>query len=48
MAVFLVILWVGYAYVWVKGDLNWDKPEPKIPTLARPIHQPVRPEPARI
>jgi NADH-quinone oxidoreductase subunit A len=48
MAVFLFILWVGYAYVWVKGDLNWDKPEPKIPTLARPFHQPTRPEPARI
>jgi len=35
MAVFLVILFVGYAYVWVKGDLDWDKPKPEIPTLKR-------------
>ena len=30
MAVFLSILVVGYAYVWVKGDLDWDKPAPKV------------------
>lgn len=30
MAVFLAILIVGYAYVWVKGDLDWDKPAPRI------------------
>jgi len=30
MVVFLAILIVGYAYVWVKGDLDWDKPEPKV------------------
>ena len=30
MAVFLAILVVGYAYVWVKGDLDWDKPVPKV------------------
>ncbi|MEX1137864.1 MAG: NADH-quinone oxidoreductase subunit A [Bacteroidota bacterium] len=48
MAVFLLILWVGYAYVWVKGDLNWDKPEPKVPTLSRQFQQTGRPEPARI
>lgn len=30
MAVFLGILIVGYAYVWVKGDLDWDKPSPKV------------------
>lgn len=29
MLVFLAILVVGYAYVWVKGDLEWDKPAPK-------------------
>jgi NADH-quinone oxidoreductase subunit A len=33
MMVFLAILLVGYAYVWVKGDLDWDKPEPEIPTI---------------
>ena len=31
MMVFLTILLVGYAYVWRKGDLDWDKPSPKIP-----------------
>jgi NADH-quinone oxidoreductase subunit A len=36
MATFLVILLVGYAYVWVKGDLDWDKPRPEIPTVNRP------------
>ena len=30
MLVFLVILFVGYAYVWRKGDLDWDRPAPKI------------------
>ena len=46
MAVFLAILWVGYAYVWVKKDLDWDKPLPTIPTLARPAAEsPRRPQP---
>ena len=27
MTVFVVILLVGLAYVWRKGDLQWDKPE---------------------
>jgi NADH-quinone oxidoreductase subunit A len=31
MIVFLAILFVGYAYVWRNGDLDWDKPAPKIP-----------------
>ncbi len=35
MAVFLVILFVGYAYVWLKGDLDWDKPKPEIPVIKR-------------
>ena len=35
MAVFLGILFVGFAYVWVKGDLDWDKPRPTIPRLNR-------------
>ena len=38
MAVFLVILLVGYAYVWVKGDLDWDKPKPQVPQI-RPIER---------
>jgi NADH-quinone oxidoreductase subunit A len=37
MAVFLFILFVGYAYVWVKGDLTWDKPKPQIPAFNRTI-----------
>jgi NADH-quinone oxidoreductase subunit A len=35
MAVFLFILFVGYIYVWVKGDLDWDKPKPEIPFIDR-------------
>ena len=31
MLVFLAILLVGYAYVWRKGDLEWDRPAPKVP-----------------
>lgn len=33
MVVFLFILFVGYAYVWVKGDLSWDKPQPLLPSI---------------
>jgi NADH-quinone oxidoreductase subunit A len=33
MAIFLIILFVGYAYVWVKGDLDWDKPIPEVPSI---------------
>jgi NADH-quinone oxidoreductase subunit A len=35
MLVFLAILFVGYAYVWVKGDLDWDLPAPTIPEVRR-------------
>jgi NADH-quinone oxidoreductase subunit A len=35
MAIFLVILLIGLAYVWVKGDLGWDKPRPEIPRVPR-------------
>jgi NADH-quinone oxidoreductase subunit A len=37
MIVFLAILFVGYAYVWRNGDLDWDKPAPKIPTYERGV-----------
>ncbi len=30
MVVFLGILLIGYAYVWRKGDLDWDKPGQRI------------------
>ena len=39
MAVFLLILIVGYVYVWVKGDHDWDKPKPGIPVIRRPSPQ---------
>lgn len=33
MAIFVLILLVGLAYVWAKGDLEWDRPNPVIPKL---------------
>lgn len=33
MFVFLAILALGLAYVWVKGDLDWVKPHPKTPAF---------------
>lgn len=33
MVVFVVILLAGLAYVWAKGDLEWDRPKPYIPKL---------------
>ncbi len=36
MMVFLAILFVGFAYVWAKGDLEWDKPRPELPRVIRP------------
>jgi len=33
MLIFLFILFVGYAYVWGKGDLDWDRPAPTIPVV---------------
>ncbi len=35
MMIFLMILLVGYAYVWAKGDLEWDRPEPYIPVFQK-------------
>lgn len=37
MMVFLGILFVGYAYVWRKGDLDWDKPAPRIPRYEKGV-----------
>jgi NADH-quinone oxidoreductase subunit A len=37
MIVFLAILLAGYAYVWRKGDLEWDKPAPRIPRYERGV-----------
>jgi len=33
MFIFLGILIIGLVYVWVKGDLNWIKPSPVMPTV---------------
>ncbi len=33
MVIFVVILLAGLAYVWAKGDLDWDKPKPYVPKL---------------
>jgi NADH-quinone oxidoreductase subunit A len=48
MVVFLSILFVGYAYVWLKGDLDWDKPKPEVPTLQRRIMAAPKPENAPV
>ncbi len=37
MMVFLAILFVGFAYVWRNGDLDWDKPEPRIPRYEKGV-----------
>ena len=37
MLVFLAILFVGYAYVWRKGDLEWDKQAPRVPRYEKGI-----------
>ena len=33
MIVFVVIILSGFVYVWLKGDLDWEKPKPHIPKL---------------
>ena len=43
MMIFLGILLVGYAHVWVKGYLDWDKPQPRIPNV-KPLSSLKRPE----
>jgi NADH-quinone oxidoreductase subunit A len=35
MFIFIVILLVGLAYVWVKGDLEWIKPRPALAHLPK-------------
>jgi NADH-quinone oxidoreductase subunit A len=37
MLVFLGILVLGLVYVWVKGDLDWIKPHPTIPTVSTQV-----------
>jgi NADH-quinone oxidoreductase subunit A len=33
MIIFVAILLAGFAYVWGKGDLDWEKPKPQVPRL---------------
>ncbi len=35
--VFVLVLGLGLAYVWVKGYLDWVKPNPVIPTIDTPV-----------
>ena len=39
MFIFLGILILGLAYVWVKGDLDWIKPNPIIPVTDAKVPQ---------
>lgn len=39
MLIFIVILLVGLAYVWKKGDLSWVKPQPHLEHLAKDKEQ---------
>lgn len=37
MLVFLLILGIGFVFIWARGDLEWIKPKPVIPGLERTI-----------
>ena len=37
MIIFVGILGLGLAYAWVKGHLNWVKPQPEISTYKSPV-----------
>src|ERR1700744_4132609 len=39
MFLFLGILILGLVYVWAKGDLNWIKPQPVVPTVNSRVPQ---------
>ncbi len=39
MFIFLGILILGLIYVWVKGDLDWIKPRPVVPTVSTQVPQ---------
>jgi len=43
MLIFIAILLIGYAYVWVKGDLDWERPEPQIPDIEK-IREAAKPD----
>ncbi len=33
---FLILLAIGMAYEWRKGDLEWDRPKPQPPVIQKP------------
>jgi len=35
--IFVAILALGLAYAWAKGYLDWEKPQPKVPTSDSPV-----------
>ncbi|NID11596.1 NADH-quinone oxidoreductase subunit A [Fibrivirga algicola] len=35
--IFVAILALGLAYAWAKGYLDWEKPQPKVPTIDSPV-----------
>jgi NADH-quinone oxidoreductase subunit A len=37
MFIFLVILAIGFVYIWARGDLQWIRPKPVIPELNRSV-----------
>ena len=37
MGIFLAILILGLVYVWIRGDLNWVKPQHRIPTVSTAV-----------
>lgn len=37
MFIFLIILFIGFIYLWVRGDLEWVRPEPVIPDLKKMV-----------
>jgi NADH-quinone oxidoreductase subunit A len=39
MLIFLIILAIGFIFVWGRGDLEWIRPKPTIPVLNRTIIQ---------
>jgi NADH-quinone oxidoreductase subunit A len=43
MLIFLLILAVGFVFVWGRGDLEWIRPKPLIPVLNRKIIKSVEP-----
>jgi NADH-quinone oxidoreductase subunit A len=43
MLIFLLILAVGFVFVWGRGDLEWIRPKPVVPVLNRKIIKSVEP-----